>query len=118
MALEILPIEMESVAIGANRRPDGTFGPGNVANPDGRPIATPEEKLLRRTIKEFIAEHKESLAASLPLISPVLIDQAVQGNILAIKEIHDRVMGKPPQETDVNVTVQTALEKYGKLDQG
>ena len=106
--------ELESVAIGANRRPDGTFGPGNVANPDGRPIATQEEKLLRRTIKEFIAEHKESLAASLPLISPVLIDQAVKGNILAIKEIHDRVMGKPAQDIEATVTVQTAKQKYAK----
>ena len=108
--------KLESVAIGANRRKDGTFGPGNIANPEGRPIATPEQKLLQRTIKEFIKEHKETLAASLPLISPVLIEKALGGDIPAIKEIHDRVMGKPPQEIDANILVETAFQKYGKLE--
>jgi hypothetical protein len=31
------PIPETPTEIGDNRRPDGTFGPGNVANPNGRP---------------------------------------------------------------------------------
>lgn len=33
---------------GANRQPDGTFGPGNLANPEGRPKG--------KTLKEFARE--------------------------------------------------------------
>ena len=61
----------------------------------GRPKLTVEQKLMKKAVKDYIKEHIESLAEALPAISPVLIDQATKGNILAIKEIHDRVMGKP-----------------------
>src|SRR3990167_10992587 len=98
--------EEKSVEIGANRRENGTFGPNNVANPNGRPIETPEQKLIKKAAKEFIEEHKEQLAASLPKISPVLIEKALGGDMIAIKDIEDRVMGKPTTPIEGNFTVQ------------
>src|SRR3990167_298788 len=103
----------ESVRIGANRRENGTFGPGNVANPEGRPIETPEQKLIKKAAKEFIEEHKEKLAASLPKISPVLIAKALEGDMIAIKDIEDRVMGRPTTPIEGSFTL-TAKEKCAK----
>lgn len=106
----------QEVETGKIRDEQGRFVEGVSGNPNGRPAITEEQKLVKKAIKQFISEHKQSLAEALPAISPVLIGQALNGNILAIKEVHDRVMGKPLQETDLNVTVQTAKDKYGKLD--
>jgi len=86
----------EPEKIGAKRRSDGTFGPGNNANPEGRPIETEEQKLVRKAKREFVKEYKEKLEESLPYISPVLIAKAIGGDIQAIKEIHDIVVGKMP----------------------
>lgn len=36
-----------------NRRPDGTFGPGNNANPFGRP----KGKTIKEQIREYLDEH-------------------------------------------------------------
>ena len=70
--------------------------PGPGKKPD-----TPEQKLEKKAIKQFIAEYQERLAAALPLIDPVLIKKAKGGDVPAIKELHDRVMGKAPQRTDI-----------------
>jgi len=94
-------MEKETVAIGANRRENGTFGPNNNASPFGRGIITEEVKILRRATKDIIAEYKANLAAALPRIEQVLISLAEAGDIGSIKEIHDRVMGKPLQQTDI-----------------
>ena len=70
-------------------------------NRDGRPPETPEQKAKKKAMKEMIKEYKENLAEALENISPVLIAEAMKGNIQAIKEINDRVMGKPEQQMDV-----------------
>lgn len=108
--------EIEKVNNGEIRDSNGRFIKGVYEGGPGRPKDTEETKLVKKAIKQFISEHKQSLAEALPAISPVLIGEAIKGNILAIKEVHDRVMGKPLQETDLNVTVQTAKDKYGKLE--
>jgi hypothetical protein len=83
------------------------FKEGDPGGP-GRPKETLEQKITKKATKEFIEDYKEKLAAALPRISPVLIKKAMTGDIPAIKELNDRVMGKAPQNTDLNVT--------GKLD--
>ena len=83
--------------IRTNRKPDGTFGAGNTANPTGRPKETSERKIIRKATKELIADYKKTLTNALPLIGPILISQALKGDIQSIKEVHDRAMGKSPQ---------------------
>ncbi len=70
-------------------------------NRDGRPPETPEDRIIKKATKEFIAEYKEKLGQALPLISPVLIAKAMEGDMQAIKEVNDRVMGKAEQHTDL-----------------
>lgn len=88
-------------------RPEHLWKPGQSGNPNGRPPMTPEEKLIKKAQRDFIKEYTESLKESLPLISPVLIAKAVEGDMQAIKEVNDRVMGKPKQVTDVNAKIET-----------
>lgn len=67
----------------------------------GRPKDTPETKLIKKAAKQIIAEYKQALSEALPLIQPVLITKAIEGDISAIKEIHDRTMDKSKQPTDL-----------------
>ena len=91
----------EQEKTGEVRNPDGTFKLGVSGNPEGMKPLTEEQKLARKAQKEIIAEYKQKLAEALPNIEPKLIQMAIQGDITAIKEVHDRVMGKAPQTTDI-----------------
>lgn len=71
-------------------------------NPEGRPKDTLETKLLRKTAKQIIAEYREALAEALPMIQPVLIAKALEGDMPAIKELHDRAMDKAKQNTELS----------------
>ena len=70
-------------------------------NREGRTPETPEAKIAKKATKEFIAEYKERLGEALPLISPILIAKALEGDMTAIKEVNDRVMGKAESKTDI-----------------
>lgn len=84
-----------------DRDEKGRFVEGVYEGGPGRPKDTEEDKIKKKAIKEFIKEYQENLAEALPQISSVLIAEAQKGNIQAIKELNDRVMGKPPQRTDI-----------------
>jgi hypothetical protein len=71
------------------------FEVGNPGGP-GRPKLTPEKKAERKAVKELVAEYRHSLAEALPHLSPVLVRKAGTGDVSAIKELNDRVMGKAP----------------------
>ena len=88
---------------------------GEVRNPLGRPVETPEDKLRKKVEKDFITEYKKNLEEALPLLSPVLIAKALEGDIQAIKEINDRVMGKPNQtnEHKGNITFKFDYDERG-----
>ena len=70
-------------------------------NPNGRPKESDEKKAMRKTQKELIAEYKASLIEALPMIRPALLAKAAEGDVPAIKEVHDRAMDKAKQQTDV-----------------
>ncbi len=93
-------MEVEKEQNGIKRREDGTFDVGTAPGP-GRPPDTLEDKIIKKATKELIAEYKEGLGESLPLIKPIIIAKALEGDMAAIKEIHDRVMDKSKQPTDV-----------------
>lgn len=84
----------------SDRNPDGTFAVGNPGGP-GRKPETEETKIIKKAQKELIAEYKEKLAEALPLISPVLIAKAMEGDMPAIKELNDRVMGKAKETMEM-----------------
>ena len=89
------------------------FKEGNPGGP-GRPPETQEQKIIKKATKEIIKEYKENLANALPKIEPVLIKKAVEGDMTAIKEVHDRVMDKARQNTDITSggeSLQTLLVK-------
>jgi len=103
---------------GIKRKEDGTFDIGTAPGP-GRPPETEEDKIIKKATKELIAEYKESLGEALPLIKPVLIAKALEGDMTAIREIHDRVMDKSKQPTDITsggekLTVN--IVEYGNND--
>ena len=81
----------------------GRLLPGNTANPSGRPIETLEQKVLKKELKVVIEDYRDMLAEALPILSSVLIEKAQSGDMRAIKEINDRVMGKASQQTELNV---------------
>jgi len=81
----------------------GRLLPGQTANPNGRPEMTEAEKLEAKAKRDFIKEYKETLRQSLPLISPILIAKAMEGDMTAIKEVNDRVMGKAESKADIKL---------------
>lgn len=88
------------------RKEDGTFDVGTAPGP-GRQPETIEQKIIKKATKELIAEYKEGLGDALPLIKPIIIKKALEGDMTAIKEIHDRVMDKSKQPTDVTSNGET-----------
>jgi len=51
-------ISQEPIKPVENRREDGTFGPGNNANPTGRP----KGKTIKECLKDYLEEHPEEKA--------------------------------------------------------
>ncbi len=86
---------------GIIRDEQGRFVEGVSGNPDGRPPDTLEKKIEKKAVKQLVEEYKESLSDVLPSLSPVLKAMALAGEIQAIKEVHDRIMGKPEQKSDL-----------------
>lgn len=95
------PIENQESKTGLIRDEQGKFIPGVSGNPNGRPPMTEEEKLAKKAREKFIDEYIQKLTEALPQITPVLIQKASEGDMNAIKEVNDRVMGKARQSTDI-----------------
>lgn len=87
-----------------NRDEQGRFVPGTSGNPLGRPSETPEQRVVKRVLKGILEDYKNRLAEALPELSYILIEKAKSGDLGAIKEIHDRVMGRPHQTTESETT--------------
>lgn len=80
----------------------GRLLPGNTANPKGLSKMTDEEKLIKKTQREFVKDYKQKLEEALPKISPVLIKLALGGDMAAIKEINDIVVGRKVSKLDLS----------------
>lgn len=83
---------------GNRKKPRGKpFGPGNLANPSGRPKRTEEEF-------ELINACKAKTPDALIVIESIMRDgDSEKTRLSAAQYIIDRAYGKAKQETDVNV---------------
>lgn len=92
----------------------GRYIEGKPGGP-GRPPDTLEKKIEKKAVKQLVEEYRQTLAEALPQITPVLIRQAVKGEIQAIKEVNDRVMGKAPQDITSGGEKIEQIPIYGGL---
>ena len=74
---------------------------GKSGNPQGRPKERPFTDALRIALSE---EDPVTKVRKLRSIADKLVDAAMAGDPWAIKEVMDRIEGKPAQTADVNVT--------------
>ena len=100
----------------------GRILPGYSLNPEGLKPKTKEEKLIETAIKkatnELIKDYTDKLASALPQISPVLINLAQRGDLGAIKEINDRVMGKATTIIDANIKTLDINQLIDSINEG
>ena len=97
------------------REENGHLIAGNISlNPNGRPPETEEKKAIKKATKEIVKEYLEKLTEALPSISPVLIKKAKEGDLVAIKELHDRAMGKSMQNTNISGTLNITVDPEQK----
>jgi len=68
------------------------FQPGQSGNPGGRPKTKPFRDALKRVLDEAGKDDER-----LRLIAEALLGKAATGDVQAIKEIADRLDGKPAQ---------------------
>lgn len=69
---------------------------GQSGNPDGRPKGKPWADAIRRAL----ARREQTGGAGLNQLADKLIDAAVEGDMVAMREVADRLDGKPMQSID------------------
>jgi len=112
----------------ANKRPDGTFAPGNKlgnrfqpgasGNRKGRPKLTLLSEAIRAQLAVVAPDADERTYAE--VIAEKLCTEAAAGNVLAAREIADRTEGKPKQALDLDLQVSDWREMsrtYGLSEQ-
>jgi len=90
------------------RTPDGKFAKGNPhawpkgksANPSGRPPDTVTPHLRARLKEQYPGKDEATYGR---MVAYKLVDLALDGEIGAIREVIDRVEGKPKQTIDLSV---------------
>ena len=83
----------------------GQFQKGQSGNPKGRRSDKPFKDALRMELAAVEDDDHKSLRR----IARRLIDAAATGDLAAIKELADRLDGKPRQETDVNLETEAEM---------
>jgi hypothetical protein len=74
-----------------------TFQPGQSGNPTGKPKQKPLRDALLLAIKRVDKDDKIKLNA----MAEALVEKALAGDVMAFREIADRVEGKVAQQTIV-----------------
>ncbi len=95
------------------------FQKGESGNPGGRPKTKPWTDALREAVNKAVEGEDKT---ALELIAERVIDEAVKGDMAAVKEIANRLEGRPPAsitikgDPDEPFTVEPAsLEKWKQL---
>ena len=92
-----------------NRQPNGTFGPGNIANPKGRPPKGWAWAELLEDVGEEIEE--KSGKKFKELVSRRLWAESVSGNVQAIKDLMNRMDGLP-KGADMGVSFKDGDKEF------
>jgi len=74
---------------------------GQSGNPVGRPKSRTLSEHLRDRLKEQFPGRSDATYGR--MVAEALVDRAINGDVMAIREVYDRVEGKPKQTIDVNV---------------
>jgi len=69
----------------------------------GRPTGVWADKAFRDALRLAVSE-KEGDLPKLRVLASKLVDAGISGDVMAIREIADRLDGKPQQSVDVAVT--------------
>jgi hypothetical protein len=111
--------EEQQKAIKSNKKQQGFAKGDKRINRTGLNRLTPEKKVVKaqqKAIEQIIEDTKREFAEALITINPALIKEANKGNIPAIKEVYDRLMGKP-KETVVLSEIPWDTKIKAKQDQ-
>ncbi len=88
------------------RNPDGTFGKGTIANPNGRPKREVEREYLDVTISSVSPADWAEIVKMVKAL-------AKAGDMTAVKWLSENLMGKPAQQVDMNVNDTSAKGYIG-----
>ena len=98
------------------------FQKGQSGNPKGRPKVG---KTLTEQLRKVLAEKTPDGVTKAEAIARKLVDLALEDSVPAIKELFDRLEGKPPQrlehagdlENPIRaITTVEIIKDYGKVD--
>ena len=98
-----------------NRQADGRFGPGNVANPKGRPKRDWTWKEVLEDIAQMYVKKKDGTISKKTykeMVAQRLFSLSIGGNIHAIKEIMNRMDGMPTQTIEAEVDNKGSIVVY------
>lgn len=116
MTVERSGIDRHVTRAGGTAIGDGKGNPkwvkgGPSPNPGGRPVPKPWRDALLLAIKE-----KDQDIDNLTLIARACVTAAKSGDMIAIKEIGDRLDGKPKQQVDLEVKDTTHEERLSFIE--
>lgn len=90
----------------ATRDDHGRYLPGTSGNPGGRPKGSVS---LVTSIRRELERRRDLGQPGLEAVAARLVDLALEGDLRAVREIGDRLDGKPTQALDVNASEPLVL---------
>ena len=95
----------------SNSSPSASWQPGQSGNLNGRPKSAWTWASLVRKAMDEVGEDGKRLKGQ---VSKALVTKALTGDVQAIKEIGDRIDGKPKQS--IEAKIETEVTVYNKLN--
>ena len=93
---------------------------GDVRNPNGRPLGSKNRATILREMAAFTMNGKsldgqEIKATAEEFTMMALVRKAIEGDIMAIKEIQDTLYGKITDKKEINATVNMVEGLYNAV---
>ena len=101
---------IKSEAIGDNRQKDGRFGPGNCANPDGRPVGSFSLVEILKAELQKCPEGQDKRTYADLIVKRMLKDAIEKGDQQQIKLIWNYIEGMPKQAMDITTNGKSLNE--------